>query len=887
MTLTREYLDPKRKLVDEVVRHLLPLARQDASGARSLAHVLVVVPTAQSARNLRLALAEAFAPSGVLPPKTEMTSRLLVDESQSVATEADEIATLVQILADGGRGHDQALSKAEMFLGISSILGERALLMREVSPEEDQSRWEELAKIESSLYSALEAKGKVSRQVSRRRAVARGCTIDGVEEIILPSAVDISGALVEYLGNSPQRVTVLIHADESEADKFDAWGRPVSMFAAPLPASSVFPSPTAVVEADEIAGYFKSVDPADALPALAVCDAEMYPELEGAFQNHFSGDELALRNPSRESFARSSLGRLLLCMLELAGHQDYEIFSTFIRMGDVARWAADALRLSPAEVARAVGSLDALQNAHLPRTIDDVIRHAELESPNLARLAVAVKGALAEPFEFLRSIFASLTLDEREASSRELIAAAKVARDLREECRSDLVPKHLRRLLYARLLKRAAYMLEPTSPHILATLGWLEIPWCADDELVIAGFNEGCVTQNVVGHPFVPDSLRARLGLTTNAARAMRDSFIFTEAVRCRASGAVRVHLHQIAGDKSVMKPSRILFEGISDAELPDLAMRLYAVTKGGKGAPAKSLPEGWRLRLPMPPPGIVWREKISVTRLDQYMRSPFGFFLQETFGEHSVDDRQELDALAFGTLCHDALDEFARSLVRDSVDAREIGDFLEGAVRRRLAAFGDPLPLVVELQCEAAVARLNAFAAIQAARRKTGWRIIASERSMHCRINGCPTLITGKVDRIDEHEATGELAIIDYKTWRRADDKRRDSVQLPLYRAMVEASGRFDAVRARRSRAFYCVLAERAEDTMFDEEHACHEGNQSDYEKRIDEALANLAKGMFAPVEGDRTWVEAYGPLIWQSPEEGIDRAWLADQEARRGVSE
>ena len=110
------------------------------------------------------------------------------------------------------------------------------------------------------------------------------------------------------------------------------------------------------------------------------------------------------------------------------------------------------------------------------------------------------------------------------------------------------------------------------------------------------------------------------------------------------------IHLHQIAGDKSVMKPSRILFEGIGDDELPDLAKRLYSVTKGGSGAPPKSLPDAWRLRLPIPPKGPVWRHKISATVLDSYLRCPFEFFLGETFGEHSDDRLQELDARAFGT---------------------------------------------------------------------------------------------------------------------------------------------------------------------------------------------------------------------------------------------
>ena len=98
MVLSREFLDPGKKLVDEVVRRLVPRVRVDPSGAKSLAHILVVVPTAQSARSLRLALAEAFSPAGVLPPRAEMASRLLEDESAIVATEAEELAALAQIL---------------------------------------------------------------------------------------------------------------------------------------------------------------------------------------------------------------------------------------------------------------------------------------------------------------------------------------------------------------------------------------------------------------------------------------------------------------------------------------------------------------------------------------------------------------------------------------------------------------------------------------------------------------------------------------------------------------------------------------------------------------------------------------------------------------------
>lgn len=920
--VNKEFLNPDLSLVKEVADWLygggryVSKMRKTPEGARSLAHILVVVPTAQSGRNLRLALAKKAAEEGagaILPPKITMASALLEPDDMRMATEAEELAAMAGVLLDididgykalfprppAERGIDWALDMAGVFLDIGMILGEAALLMSEVNPATDSDRWRDLARLEKLFIGRLQAAGITPRCIARRAAVAAGCREEGIEEIVLPSAVDVQNAFTKYLGNSSQTVTVLIHAREEDAARFDEWGRPVCVFAADIGPEMIESLPTAVAEADEIAEYFRSVGADEALPALAVCDAEMYPELEGAFQNHFSEDELVLRNPSMERLSKSSLGRLLGAIVRLDAERDYETFSTLVRTGDVARWARDALGVTADRIAEYTGALDAAQNEHLPQTLDEAIAAAasrardawsereRAAAEGLGRLAEAVKAELDDPFGFLKKIFASVVLDEKSPADRELMAAAGTVRDLREACASEAVPVKFRRKLFARLLKNATYMLEPTARNVLATTGWLEVPWCPSGEVVIAGFNEGCVPGNIVGHPFVPDSLRAELGISTNASREARDSFIFAEAVACRAKGAVQVYLHQIAGDKNVMKPSRILFNGISDADLPALARRLYALTKGNEGAPAKELPQAWRLKLPFPPEGTVFREKMSPTALDQYIRCPFNFYLQEVFGRSCDDRARELDAMAFGNLCHSALESFAKDGPKDSADPEEIAAFLADEVRRRLGSSGGNLPAVIELQGEAAIERLKAFSAIQAVRRKAGWRIVCSEQTLECRIKSCPTLLRGKVDRIDRHETTGDIAVIDYKTWSRArEEYYSDSMQLPVYRAMVEASGLFNPEKARSAKAFYCVLGERPEDVVFDEKNAFHEGGQSKAEDEIVGYLTGIAKGIFYPPKkasgGNWVWQNDYGSLIWLSPGEGVDIAWLDDQVSR-----
>lgn len=921
MKKNASYLDPKRKLVDETVDWLCGSDRYESrvritpEGVRSLSHILVIVPTAQSARNLRYALARKAAScaarGGIVPPLISMPGALLEPRDVRIATEAEELSAMASVLSECDitrfrslfpkvpevRDADWALDMSGMILGISSVLGEAALSMSEVKPPLDLERWRELAEIEKAFIAKFRSSGATPRSVARREAVKAGCLEEGIEEIVLPSAVDIQSAFIRYLENSRQSVSVLIHADADEGEKFDEWGRVQSVFPHALAPEAIDSSPTAVIEADEIAKYFREVKSDEALPALVVCDAEMHPELEGAFQNVFSEEELVLRNPSKELLSKSSLGRLLGAVMQLDAERAYEPFSTLIRMGDVARWACGALSATSAQIAKYTGALDAIQNAHLPQTLDETIDAARSEAENarrqsereaaagLKRLAEAVRAELDDPFGFLRKIFASVTLDEKSPRDRELIAAAETVRSLREECSGALVAERFKKGIFRRLLKSAAYMLEPVAENILSTTGWLEVPWCLDDEMVIAGFNEGCVPENVVGHPFVPDSLRKDLSLTSNARREARDSFILAQAVACRAKGAISVHVHQIAGDKNVMKPSRLLFNGISDEDLSPLALRLYAVTKGSEGAPAKEMPPAWRLTLPIPPKDTLFREKMSPTALDQYLRCPFNFYLQEVFGSHSDDRNQELDAMAFGNLCHSALEAFAKEGPKDSVDAAEIADFLAGHVHGQLQAFGMNLPAIIELQGEAAIERLRAFSVHQAARRREGWEIVSSERNLTCRIKNCPTLFSGKVDRIDRHETTGDIAIIDYKTWNRAKEENYDSVQLPLYRAMVEACGVFDPQKARSSKAFYCILAERPEDTKFDEEHAFHEGSQSEAEDRIVALATAIAKGIFYPpkkTSGLPAWMSEYASLIWESPEKGIDCAWLEDQKSR-----
>jgi ATP-dependent helicase/nuclease subunit B len=112
------------------------------------------------------------------------------------------------------------------------------------------------------------------------------------------------------------------------------------------------------------------------------------------------------------------------------------------------------------------------------------------------------------------------------------------------------------------------------------------------------------------------------------------------------------------------------------------------------------------------------------------------------------------------------------------------------------------PLPAVA-IQCEQLRLRLSVFAKRQAKLRAEGWRIIPEkiESSYETLINvdGVPFILTGRIDRMDRHQDTGMLRIMDYKTSESSispDKKHRIKLpdktmqwldlQLPLYRVLA-----------------------------------------------------------------------------------------------------
>ncbi|MCX7868518.1 MAG: PD-(D/E)XK nuclease family protein, partial [Terrimicrobiaceae bacterium] len=112
-----------------------------------------------------------------------------------------------------------------------------------------------------------------------------------------------------------------------------------------------------------------------------------------------------------------------------------------------------------------------------------------------------------------------------------------------------------------------------------------------------------------------------------------------------------------------------------------------------------------------LPPPSFV-----RVTDFSNYLACPLRFYFSRVLGEEAFDPRtRELDAMAFGSLLHGAIENFSRKSPGEKKAARIAAAViaeLEELVARRFGRLPAP---PIRIQIESAKVRLRAFAEIQA----------------------------------------------------------------------------------------------------------------------------------------------------------------------------
>jgi ATP-dependent helicase/nuclease subunit B len=344
-------------------------------------------------------------------------------------------------------------------------------------------------------------------------------------------------------------------------------------------------------------------------------------------------------------------------------------------------------------------------------------------------------------------------------------------------------------------------------------IGWLELLFEPAPHVVVLGMNEGMVPSGGGRDGLLPESVRERLGMSTQAGRAARDAAILS-AVLARATSARFIVLRR-SEEGDPLTPSRLLLRA-TGRRLAQRVARLAEPRNALSGARAwqRRVDGVSAFRVPTPGSHASEIERMSVTAFRDYLACPTRFWLGRIEELRAIDDDpNEIAVPELGTIVHETMKWFGEE---SGLGASTESDVIAKALAREFDAraldtFGRrPLP-AVRLQLEIMRRRLLPFAQWQARTASEGWRIHACERSLPVSFQLRPKdakamRISGRIDRIDRHAASGAYRIIDYKTSDSGKSPREShragkngdgdwmDLQLPLYIAGMRSELDADA---------------------------------------------------------------------------------------------
>ena len=792
MAATRHFLAWDRPLLPQAVDFLAGAWR--GGEPLNLADILVIVPTRQSGRRLREALAAHAASKGaaVFPPRvmepkslwapspteTGIASRL---ESQLAWIGVFRTVDLEDFRAvfpvdPPARNFTWAQRLALVFGRLQNDLAEVGLQLADVPAKAGENfpeseRWNQIARLEKLHAASLAALGRRDSQAAKLARAQAPTLPAGIKRIVVLGAPDPLPLALSILAVHARTlpVDIMVFAPEAEAAAFDAWGRPLSavwekrVLDFPDFQKHVQLCADPAAQAERVADVARGYGEPEGLLGVGLADSEVLPLLE----NELNYAGLPTFSPKGHLREGDRLYQLLATLADFSREDSFAVVERLARCPDFLSFLQARIGTG-FSAAAFLSKLDELHARHLPPDLAAARGH-DPANPGLAAMADVRATLTKGKFPANATAALALIFGDRRFSlivPKDALAAEAAetwTQVMRETAAAatkfgDVTTGEWWELALGLYGESARYDEKPAGAVELQ--GWLELLWEDAPHLVVAGLNDGRVPDAVVGDPFLPESLRGQLGLKTNGARFARDAYLLQALAKCRArGGSLDLLLGKMSAAGDPLRPSRLLLR-CPDAELAARVEFLFRPAESARPNPP------WQRAWQLLPPRVAAPTGVAVTALRDWLACPFRFYLFRVLRLEPVDPaKSELDARDFGTLCHGALEAMGREpALRDCTDATVIRDFLLAALDREAReTFGSELTLPLLVQLESARQRLTRAAEVQAVARAEGWVIVEVERALALEVSGLK--VTGKIDRIDRHEFTGAIRVLDYKT--------------------------------------------------------------------------------------------------------------------------
>ncbi len=787
----------QQPLPTQVANWLINQADWKGDGPLDLSDRLVLVPTRQSGRRLReaLALAAEAHRQAVFAPRVLVPESLAAEvaDRPAGATKEQILVAWMRVLLEAPPAayrsvfpidppkRDAAWSRrlADRLVSMQAELatgGFKVADVGEIDGIPETARWRELAELESRFESILAERELCSPVEAQRRGLAAVAPPAEISRVVIAACPDPNPMALRYLevlaGRLP--IDILVHGPDGGAAGFDAWGRPVVDEWTRRPLQLADYQSQVILAADPAHQARLVADRALAEPrpeewlALAIVD----PEITAPLSRELEDRGANVFHPEGESWREGRWYGLLQALAAVVDSRDCQAVGNLLRCPDVL--AALATKVEGGiKVDDLLRHWDVVVWDHLTQELSEVLARAgtfPTLRQSLLIVAAWIDTLQNEPFaEAARLVPAEILGDcplaadgpVAEGVQRWVEVISRVGQAV------ELMPQLSKTEQWSLALKTYAEgtRFGPRPREAVELGGWLEVLWADAPRMVIAGANDGQLPESVTGDAFLPETLRERLGLKTNGQRHAGDAYLMAAAAASRPDPAdLTILVGKTAASGDPLRPSRILLVG-DDQTLPNRVEHLFSPLQ--VAVDNQPWRRAWKLR----PRRVQLRDTLSVTALRDWLECPFRFYLSRGLKMEAVETgKAELNAMDFGTLVHGVLEEMSGNpALRDVTDPAVLQAGLLADLEQRIRrTYGEQPALPLVIQFESARQRLRRVAALEVEERLQGWRTERVEWAFAVPLGGLT--IKGKIDRIDRHE-DGRYRVIDYKTSDRAAD--------------------------------------------------------------------------------------------------------------------
>lgn len=519
---------------------------------------------------------------------------------------------------------------------------------------------------------------------------------------------------------------------------------------------------------------------AAAQPVVVSCDPELTPLLQAVALRHGRSVHAGSGTP----FALTLPGSLLRATAQLHAQCTPATLAQFLALPAVLH----ALQEEMSDDPRAI--LDRLRSDHLLHSVSDLAevgeKHSAARGAKLVAALRAIGGdvlpqGLGSPAAVPRSVGdtvnalmawmarmlrGSLGDPVQVAAHAEVQSAAESL--VRSAFKDSVLPIGTILAVLQQQMDAREVPVAPTGTEIEA-IGWLDALFEPSRRMVLLGLREGTVPSQPQPDGWLTDPIRQAIGLPGRSARLHRDAVLLA-AVFARVP-TLSVIGGMVDSRGEPFRPSRLLFPRGAEAQAKRI-LRLYAPVEEERVR--IRLADGNSSGFHLVPQAEDFREctvpdAMSVTSCEGYLAGAYEFWIKNVLKLNEPLVFSDLmQPRHFGVLLHQVLRRLAGPTPQDGSEAAWM-NVLENELDLVLREhFGrNPAPAIA-IQRTAAVARVRSALRWHLDQAREGWEIRASEwsfpRDEVLMVDGVPTQVQGRVDRIDVNLQTRRWRVIDYK---------------------------------------------------------------------------------------------------------------------------